>query len=118
LGTLLFKKFLIFCLKSFRKESSNVIYGHGATVAYGSPKPLIWVRILVPVQKNWIMNKISAYIKDSYRELLEKVTWPSWQELQQSTMIVLIATLLITALVGVMDLASNTILKFIYSLFK
>ncbi len=25
-------------------------YGHGATVAYGSPKPLIWVRILVPVQ--------------------------------------------------------------------
>ncbi|MFT3701018.1 MAG: preprotein translocase subunit SecE [Agriterribacter sp.] len=64
------------------------------------------------------MNKISAYIKDSYRELLEKVSWPTWRELQQSTMIVLVATLLITALVWVMDLASNSILKFIYSLFK
>ena len=27
-------------------------YGHGAMVAYGSPKPLIWVRILVPVLIN------------------------------------------------------------------
>ena len=38
-------------------------YGHGAMVAYGSPKPLIWVRILVPVQglmsqlmMSWIAN--------------------------------------------------------------
>ncbi|MFT3948480.1 MAG: preprotein translocase subunit SecE [Agriterribacter sp.] len=64
------------------------------------------------------MNKISAYFKDSYRELLEKVSWPSWRELQQSTMIVLVATLLITGLVWVMDFASNSLLKFIYSLFK
>ncbi|MFT4016962.1 preprotein translocase subunit SecE [Terrimonas sp.] len=64
------------------------------------------------------MNKISAYIKDSYRELLEKVSWPSWRELQQSTMIVLVATLLITGLIWVMDFASNSLLKFIYSLFK
>ncbi|MCC6289091.1 MAG: preprotein translocase subunit SecE [Chitinophagaceae bacterium] len=64
------------------------------------------------------MNKISAYFKDSYRELLEKVSWPNWRELQQSTMIVLVATLLITGLVWVMDFASNSLLKFIYSLFK
>ncbi len=64
------------------------------------------------------MNKISQHIKDSYHELLEKVTWPNWRELQQSTTIVLVATLLITALVWVMDLASNSVLKFIYSLFK
>jgi len=64
------------------------------------------------------MNKISAYFRDSYRELVEKVTWPNWQQLQQSTMIVLVATLVITALVWVMDLASNSVLKFIYSLFK
>jgi preprotein translocase subunit SecE len=48
--------------------------------------------------------------------MAEKVTWPSWSELQQSTVIVLVATLLITALVGVMDVFSNAILKFIYSL--
>ena len=64
------------------------------------------------------MNKISAYFKDSYRELLEKVSWPTWRELQQSTMIVLIATLLITGMVWLMDFASSKVLQFVYSLFK
>ncbi len=64
------------------------------------------------------MNKIATYFRDSYRELLEKVTWPTWQQLQQSTMIVLVATVIITAIVWVMDFASNSVLKFVYSLFK
>jgi preprotein translocase subunit SecE len=64
------------------------------------------------------MNKIQSYFKDSYNELMEKVTWPNWQQLQQSTMIVLVATLVITAIVWVLDLGSSTVLKFIYSLFK
>jgi preprotein translocase subunit SecE len=64
------------------------------------------------------MSKVQAYLRDSYTELMEKVTWPTWQQLQQSTMIVLVATLVITALVWVMDLASNSFLKFVYSLFK
>ena len=62
------------------------------------------------------MNKVTNYFKESYKELMEKVTWPSWSELQQSTVIVLVATLLITVLVYVMDVFSNGILKFIYSL--
>ncbi|MFN5642278.1 MAG: preprotein translocase subunit SecE [Sphingobacteriales bacterium] len=64
------------------------------------------------------MKKIEAYLKDSYEELMERVTWPTWEQLQQSTMIVLVATLVITALVWVMDFASNSILKSVYSLFK
>lgn len=60
------------------------------------------------------MNKVSNYFRDSYKELLEKVTWPSWQQLQQSTMIVLVATLLITALVYVMDFIAAGGLNFIY----
>jgi len=64
------------------------------------------------------MNKIGLYFSESYRELMEKVTWPSWAQLQQSTVIVLIATLLITAIVFVMDFASNGLLDFIYELFK
>ncbi|HEX5668745.1 MAG TPA: preprotein translocase subunit SecE [Chitinophagaceae bacterium] len=64
------------------------------------------------------MKKVEAYFKDSYKELVERVTWPSWEQLQQSTMIVLVATLVITGLVWVMDFASNGVLKFIYSLFK
>jgi preprotein translocase subunit SecE len=64
------------------------------------------------------MNKLRAYISDSYKELVQKVTWPSWDQLQQSTMIVLGATLVITAMVWVMDVAASNTLKFIYSLFK
>ena len=64
------------------------------------------------------MNKFTTYLKDSYKELVEKVTWPTWEQLQQSTMIVLGATLFITALVGIMDFVANGSLTFIYSLFK
>jgi preprotein translocase subunit SecE len=63
------------------------------------------------------MNKVSNYFKESYHELLEKVTWPTWSQLQQSTVIVLVATLLITALVWLMDQLALVGLKFIYSLF-
>ncbi|MCA0397843.1 MAG: preprotein translocase subunit SecE [Bacteroidetes bacterium] len=65
------------------------------------------------------MNKITTYFSESYKELVEKVTWPTWSQLQQSTMIVLVATLLITLLVWVMDFAANSLLQnLIYPLFK
>jgi len=60
------------------------------------------------------MNKITTYFKESYKELTEKVSWPTWTQLQQSTMIVLVATLVITALVSLMDFAAGGALKFIY----
>jgi preprotein translocase subunit SecE len=63
------------------------------------------------------MNKVSHYFSDSYRELLEKVTWPTWTQLQQSTMIVLAATLVITAVVWAMDFVAAGGLNFIYKLF-
>lgn len=64
------------------------------------------------------MNKITTYFKESYHELLEKVTWPTWMQLQQSTVIVLVATVIITAMVWGMDFSSNQLLKLVYSLFK
>jgi preprotein translocase subunit SecE len=63
------------------------------------------------------MTKVTNYFKESYRELTEKVTWPTWNQLQQSTMIVIIATLIITAMISVMDLGINSALKFIYNIF-
>lgn len=63
------------------------------------------------------MNKITTYFKESYKELMEKVTWPTWEQLQQSTMIVIVATIVITALVSGMDLVTNVALKFIYNIF-
>ncbi|MFN4315876.1 MAG: preprotein translocase subunit SecE [Chitinophagaceae bacterium] len=60
------------------------------------------------------MNKFSNYVRDSYKELTTKVTWPTWNQLQQSTMIVLVATLLITAMVSVMDFATGGVLNMVY----
>jgi preprotein translocase subunit SecE len=64
-----------------------------------------------------MMNKISTYFRESYKELVEKVTWPSWSQLQQSTVIVLVATLLITVVVGAMDIVASSVLKLVYSFF-
>ena len=63
------------------------------------------------------MNKVSTYFRESYRELLEKVSWPTWSQLQQSTVIVLVATLVITGVVWAMDLLAQSGLKLIYSFF-
>ncbi len=64
------------------------------------------------------MNKITSYASESYKELVDKVTWPSWAQLQQSTVIVLVATLLITAIVFVMDTVSTGLLDLIYKITK
>ena len=63
------------------------------------------------------MNKFASFVKESYVELTEKVSWPKWEQLQQSTLIVLGATLFITAIVALMDFVANGSMKFIYSLF-
>lgn len=62
------------------------------------------------------MKKITTYIKESYKELSEKVSWPTWPQLQQSTMIVLAATLVITFIVLAMDFVAGNGLKFVYSI--
>ncbi len=64
------------------------------------------------------MNKFTDFVKESFVEMTEKVSWPKWDQLTQSTMIVLGATLFITLIVGIMDFVANGSMKFIYSLFK
>ena len=63
------------------------------------------------------MNKFFTFLRDSYEELMDRVSWPKWSSLQQSTMIVIGATLLIIAIVALMDLIANNALKFIYTTF-
>ena len=62
------------------------------------------------------MNKIAIYFKESYKELTEKVTWPTWPQLQQSPMIVLVATLVITFIVMAMDFVAGKGLSLIYDI--
>jgi len=61
--------------------------------------------------------KIKTYVKESYNELVYKVTWPTWKELQSSAVIVMVASIIIALVIFVMDLFFENIMKFIYSLF-
>jgi preprotein translocase subunit SecE len=49
------------------------------------------------------MSQITQYFKDSYEELVTKVTWPTWRELQGSSVLVFVSSLIIAALVFIMD---------------
>jgi preprotein translocase subunit SecE len=49
--------------------------------------------------------KIITYIEESYQELIHKVTWPTWNELQSTSIVVLIASLLFALSIFVMDYA-------------
>jgi len=62
------------------------------------------------------MSKFGSYIQEAYDELIHKVTWPSWEELQQTTIIVLIALGLVTAVIFGMDFVSENVLTFIYKI--
>jgi preprotein translocase subunit SecE len=56
-----------------------------------------------------------GYIKDSYKELVEKVTWPSFSSLQSSALLVMIASLIFALVVLVMDFSFEGIMKMVYS---
>jgi preprotein translocase subunit SecE len=60
------------------------------------------------------MSKVKTYIKDCYTELVSKVSWPSWDELQSSVIIVMVASLIIALIVFVMDYVFQTGMNLIY----
>ena len=60
--------------------------------------------------------KIISYIKESYTELVQKVSWPTRQELTNSAVVVLIASIIIALIVWLMDVSFEGIMKFIYGL--
>jgi preprotein translocase subunit SecE len=64
------------------------------------------------------MAKFGTYIQEAYDELVHKVSWPSWDELQQTTVIVLVALMLITLLIFGMDIAADKVMTMLYSLLR
>jgi preprotein translocase subunit SecE len=45
-----------------------------------------------------------TYLSESYNELVNKVSWPTWKELQSSAIIVLVSALIFSLIVFLMDL--------------
>lgn len=62
------------------------------------------------------MDRIKLYLSESYDELKNQVTWPTWETLQQTTMVVLGATALVAFLIFIMDLVSKQLTSLIYGL--
>jgi len=63
------------------------------------------------------MSSFTSLIKESWVEVTENVTWPKFTELQSSSILVLVASLIFALLVGIVDLAFKTGLDLFYSSF-
>lgn len=62
------------------------------------------------------MGKVRSYLKDVFVELSERVTWPKWDQLMESTTIVLVAMLIISVAVWLVDLGLTYLLNAIYTI--
>lgn len=63
------------------------------------------------------MKKFVNYVKECYNELVNKVSWPTWKELQSSAVVVSIASLIIALVVYLMDKSFETLLEAFYRFF-
>ncbi len=63
------------------------------------------------------MKKFINYVKECYNELVNKVSWPTWKELQSSAVVVSIASLIIALVVYLMDKSFETLLEAFYRIF-
>ena len=61
------------------------------------------------------MAAVTEYIKESYIELTQKVTWPTWRELQNSAVVVLVAAIIIALAIFFMDQAIHFVLDKLYT---
>jgi preprotein translocase subunit SecE len=49
------------------------------------------------------MSKFGDYVKSSYDELVHKVSWPTFKELQNSAVVVAVAALILAVVIFLMD---------------
>ena len=60
------------------------------------------------------MANVVEFIKESYIEMTQKVTWPTWRELQSSAVVVLIASVIIALIILAMDRSAGGLLELFY----
>ena len=60
--------------------------------------------------------KLIESIKDSYDELVYKVSWPTQKQLVNSSVLVLVASVIIAAFIWVVDKIFNMLMEIIYSI--
>ncbi|TLX75704.1 preprotein translocase subunit SecE [Labilibacter sediminis] len=60
------------------------------------------------------MSKIVNYFKDVHNELVTKTSWPTWAELQNSALVVMVASTIIALIVFGMDISFDNTLDWVY----
>lgn len=74
-----------------------------------------------------MFDKLILYTKESMHELLYKVSWPTWEELQSSSTVVLISSAILAFSIFLMDFIFGAnpenaffqgILHYVYELFS
>mgnify|MGYP002152450371 CR=1 FL=1 len=63
------------------------------------------------------MVSVKGYIEETVNELLHKVSWPTWSELQSSAIVVAIASVMIAIVIYIMDKSFSTIMGALYRMF-
>jgi len=62
------------------------------------------------------MEAVRLYVLESYNELLNKVTWPTWPALINTSVVVVIGSIILTLIIFVFDLISRGMTGFFYNL--
>jgi preprotein translocase subunit SecE len=60
--------------------------------------------------------RIKTYFQEAFNELVNKVSWPTWAELQNSAIVVMIAPFIIAMIVFGMDTVFENVMETIYSI--
>ena len=61
------------------------------------------------------MSKVIIFLKESYQELFHKVSWPKYGDLKNSSILVLIASLIFALIIAAIDYSFENIMDFIYN---
>lgn len=64
------------------------------------------------------MSKIGTYLSETRNELMNKVSWPTWPELQSSAIVVMISSVIIALVVFGMDFVFEILMKQAYDIIK
>ena len=62
------------------------------------------------------MRRFINYVKESYAEMTKKVSWPSWDKLQSSAIVVMVASVIFAVVIFAMDYCFQNLMSFIYTL--
>ena len=62
------------------------------------------------------MRRFINYLKESYAEMTKKVSWPSWDKLQNSAIVVMVASVIFAIVIFAMDFCFQHLMSAIYTL--